>query len=711
MTHLLHLRPRMTLAVLCAGLLLLCTANADEAADTTVVTEAADSPPQRLILTESTTLDPGIVYGGIVIQRSGITVDGRGATISGPVLRAGGPEKDYTGVGISARGVSDVTLRNVCVRGWETGLQISDGSGWLIEDCDFSDNFSDPAFGWGENGRRGGLVLSEVDDSVLLRNRACRVWDGCVLVDCDRNLLEGNQFSHCSNTCLKLWHSGANRIRRNQLSHGIRKDPGEVHARDSTCVLIESGSDGNRFLENDCTYGGDGIFVRVLNGWQSTGNYFEGNDCSFANNNGVECWAPGNTFVGNRANHCSYGFWLGGSDGTKLIGNEASFNGLPDGNHNSPHLPDSGHAGIVFMFGTSTHTLVRENRLEGNHGAGVALIGDLGSQGRNWRAAHWVLEQNALIRNRWGIYGQHADWIVLTSNQYQENQLSEVEWGDDVRYVERNDQQAKAMRQDQGFRLRGPSRLAPGESARWQVEDLSTASLTTEGISWRIDNGVPVPDSEISTAGLEPGFHQLSVNVNRAGQTHLLWHDLYVVRRVSELGTEAEDAEWSVQDFAERQPLAEQISVIAPKLVTQSAICGERSLQVRITPYSGQRVVLLTDVQQAISRPTAELQTCSFWLKARNSDQTGWQGGPFLLLEGSGGKRCWVEPAEGKDLMREVEHPEQKLGWRLVQIPLAGGGKWRTHGELPAGLERIGVGFDSWGAPPLEIEIDGLTIE
>ena len=64
-------------------------------------------------------------------------------------------------------------------------------------------------------------------------------------------------------------------IRENNLSYGLRIKPGEVHARDSTCVLIESGSNDNRFLDNDCTHGGDGVFIRVLNGWVSTGNVFE----------------------------------------------------------------------------------------------------------------------------------------------------------------------------------------------------------------------------------------------------------------------------------------------------------------------------------------------------------------------------------------------------------------------------------------------------
>src|SRR5262249_47426739 len=158
---------------------------------------------------------------------------------------------------------------------------------------------------WGNNGRRGGIVFEQVRRSAVRKCKANRVWDGCVLVGSDDNTLEDNDFARTSNTCLRLWRSSRNQVLRNRLDHGVRIAPGEVHARDSACLLIESGSDDNRFVDNSCTHGGDGIFVRVLNGWVSTGNLFEGNDASYAHNNCVECWAPRNTFRKNKANHGS----------------------------------------------------------------------------------------------------------------------------------------------------------------------------------------------------------------------------------------------------------------------------------------------------------------------------------------------------------------------------------------------------------------------
>ncbi len=283
-----------------------------------VAAGAEAAPPLRI--TRDTVLDPAKAYGRIVIEASGITIDGRGAWLVG--ARQGDP-KDFRQVAISALGVSRVTLKNVNARGWETGLKIADGSGWVVENCDFSDNFHDPGFGWGEQGRRGGIVLNKVYRSTLRKNKANRVWDACVLVDSSENTLEENDFSRTSNTCLKLWTSCRNLVRKNDLSYGLRIKPGEVHARDSACVLIESGSNDNRFIDNDCTHGGDGVFIRVLNGWVSTGNVFEGNDASYAHNNCFEAWSPRNTYRGNKANHGSYGFWLGASDQTVLIGNEA----------------------------------------------------------------------------------------------------------------------------------------------------------------------------------------------------------------------------------------------------------------------------------------------------------------------------------------------------------------------------------------------------
>ena len=677
---------------------------------------AAQNVP--LEITADTQLDPARTYGALIIRKSGVTIDGQGAWLIGSATDSGLATKNFKGTAILAEGVSNVTIRNINARGWETGLVVRNASGWLIENCNFSDNFHDPDFGWGENGRRGGILLDHVTRSTLLRNRANRVWDGCVLLNSDDNLLVDNDFSHCSNTCLKLWTACRNSIRHNVLSHGIRIAPNEVHARDSTSVLIESGSCFNSMLHNDCTHGGDGIFIRVLNGWCSTDNYFEGNDCSYANNNAVECWAPRNTFVANRANHSSYGFWMGGSDQTRLIGNEASFNGLASGHHNSPHLPDSGHAGIVFMFGSSSHTLARANRCAGNNGAGIAIIGDQPSQGRKWHAWHWVLQQNQLVENRWGIYAQYADWITLADNTCSHNSAGDVFQADGVTNLTELSTDAPAESPDSPpqVTINGPDVLQIGQSGDWTVDirhstKTSAASLPDpHSCTWQVDREALTSGTSVQRQFAEPGFHRIAVTVVVAGHVELAWRNVYVIQAVTELGTEHNGAGWGIADFHDRTLSTQQTSQARFTAVSDAALIGQQALQINIAPYAGFRVALTWPQDHSLKIPGDEAQYLSIWMKTINSDVTGWQGGPFLVLHGTDGSRCYLEPAEGRDLMRELEFSEQREAWRRLQIPLKGSEDWVRDGQIPEKISAVSLCVDSWGAPDLQLWLDGLAI-
>ncbi|MBC7819757.1 MAG: right-handed parallel beta-helix repeat-containing protein [Planctomycetaceae bacterium] len=672
----------------------------------TTVTMCSESV--ALDIRQDTRLDPDKVYESLVIKASNITIDGRGAWIVGEKDQ---PSNKLKGVAIRAEGVSNVTLKNVNAKGWETGLRIVGGSGWTIENCNFSDNFHDPEFGWGENGRRGGIVLDRVTKSTLRKNKANRVWDACVLVNSDDNLLEENDFSHTSNTCLKLWTASRNTIRKNVLSHGIRIKPGEVHARDSTSVLIESGSNENRLIENDCSHGGDGIFVRVLNGWCSTGNLFESNDCSFANNNGVECWAPRNVFVKNKANHCSYGFWLGGSDQSRLIGNEASFNGLKSGHHNSPHLPQEGHAGIVFMFGPSSHTVCRGNVCRENNGAGIALIGDLDSQGKKWQAYHWIIEQNTLTKNRWGIYAKHADWITLSGNRFDGNSVKNVQLDGGVTRWEENSQAIAESAQPPIAKLIGPTSVKLGERAAWEALSSRDPANRELKLTWDIGDGRLLVGPKLEHTFDRVGFHRVGLNVSNGWLTDLAWRDVYVVRDVTEIGTEGSATNWSIEDFHDRTRSNEQISRAKFADDTADKLVGKSALGVVIAPYAGFRAALTfpksRDAQWSLEGKTKLV----FWLKATNEDVTGWQGGPFIRLDGEAGQQCHIEPKPGLDHMRNAEHNEARDGWRLFEIPLRANDQWQTSGDLPDKVRALALCFDSWGAPTLRFTIDGLAFE
>ncbi len=660
-----------------------------------VATAPRDVPVMEV--TTDVRLDPTRTYGRIVIKASGITLDGAGARILGAV---GGDPKTFRGIGIEARGVSGVTLKNVSVRGWETGLLVVDGEGWTVEGCDFSDNFHDPEFGWGENGRRGGIVLDRVRHSKILKNKANHVWDGCALVDSDENRLDGNDFSHTSNTGMKLWKSSKNTVIGNNLSYGLRIRPGEVHARDSACLLIETGSDNNRFEKNDCTHGGDGVFVRVLNGWVSVGNVFDGNDASFANNNAFEAWSPRNVYRHNKANHSSYGFWLGASDGTVLIANEASHNGEASGFHNSPHLPGNGHAGIVFMFGPSSHTLVKGNTCQGNNGAGIALIGDQGSQGEKWKAFHGIIEDNTLTGNRWGIYARFADWIDVSGNQFADNSEAAFSRDDSVTNVFEHDGPAVASPTAE---LTAPSRVRTGEPATLDATRSRTSSGHPPKVRWDLGDGTILAGSApllVRHEFREPGLKRVGLTIRDGRASSLAWRDVYVVEDRPEIATDGPSTDWTWDDPRSSVVFSEDP---AQALAGRSAIRGE------VKAYGGGRTTFVASVGSPARSLTGK-KSLAFWVRSRNPNLPGWQGpNPVVTLRGPNRASRILTPA--RDWLAQPTENEAREGWTLVTVPLEGGDGWDVKGPRPTSLEAIGIGLDSWGMDPWTVWIDGMILK
>lgn len=658
------------------------------------VTEPPITEP--LVITQSVALDPAKTYGPLVIRADNITIDGAGAVIRGDVAV---PGNQRTGVGVFAQGVSGVTLKNLRVRGFATGIEVTDGAGWTIQDCDCSDNFHDPEFGWGEQGRRGGLVLTRVSKSRIVRNRANRVWDGCSLAHCDENEFEHNDFSYTSNTCLRLWTSSRNVVRDNQLDYGLRISPGEVHARDSTCVLIENGCRRNQFLRNSCTHGGDGIFIRVLNGWVSTDNLFEENDCSYANNNGVECWAPRNTFRRNTANHCSYGFWMGGSDQTRLEENVACHNGLATGFHNSPHLPQEGHAGIVFMFGPGSHVIARDNVCCDNHGAGLALIGDLQSQGRKWKGHHWIVEHNRLERNRWGLYFQYADWLDLTGNTFDDNSASDIEDAGGVTRLSRHEPSGPRRTPPRAV-IRSPRVARAGEEVTFDASGSAGDSDAPLQFAWDLGDGTMSHDATVRHTFSKPGYYRVGLTILGAGASDLGWVDFYAVDAIPEPATEGPPEEWS---FVPEPNLS-----VEYRQDHETRIAGDSSVEVRVDPYHGQRATLVYGRSERLGWAIAGKSHLVLWLRAENPNLPGWQDvNPVVTLFESAERRCTLTPKF--DLLSQEKPNEAREGWLRLAIPLAGDEQWTREGEVSV-IQRISLGIDSWGGDPLHLWIDGLGL-
>jgi parallel beta-helix repeat protein len=600
-----------------------------------------------------------------------------------------------------------VTLKNLRVRGFATGLLLRQVTAASISDCDFSDNYHNPGHGWGELPPRGGLLLERVRHSVLRHNRANRVWDGLNLTDSDDNLVEDNDFSQCSNTCAKLWKSSRNKFLRNNLSYGIRIDraAGEVHARDSTCVLIETGSDDNYWYRNDITHGGDGVFIRPLNRWVSRGNVFVENDTSYANNNCVESWSPGNTFIRNKANHGSYGFWLGGSDQTVLIGNEAAFNGLTNGYHNAPEAGFS-HGGIVIVGGPSSHTLIEGNDLHDNNGAGIAFRGDVGSQGHAWRTEHWVIQQNRIANNRFGIWGRWGEAILLAGNVFTNNSRGNyltnvtelVELSTDSRHLT-----APVAE------LLGPEVPEVGKPVRFDASGSRDPEGRPLQFHWYMD-GASGQGAVWERTFDQPGFYRLGLTVDNGSRAALAWQDLLVVQPVArELGTEGDSARWAF-DLEGNDNGGGRV------LFTDESpgIIGRRCLRLTPNPYPGAYATAIYPATRDAGWNFSDAKQIRFWLKARNPNVPGWQNaGPVVRLLGSNGQ-IEFKPVKDGNLLNDPPFSEARWLWMPIRIPLAGDAAWQRTATGTVSLERIealSLSFDSWGGDPFILWVDGLTVE
>ena len=246
-----------------------------------------------------------------------------------------------------------------------------------------------------------GIYLRNVRDSVVENNLANNNFNGISLVQCDRNVIRGNNASYCGNVGIYLLASCDNEVSDNRAEHCIRyTDRFWCDTADSAGMLLEHGSNRNRIIGNSLRYSGDGFFIRAHNREPSNGNLVSGNDGSYSPNNAFEAvFSAGNVFEGNIANYSNYGFWLGYSTDITVRRNEIRANRFD---------------GIAIEHG-------RDNRIEDNHVAGnrngIRLWSDP-TTGESPRRAY-VISGNSVERcQESGISITNDHYVELSDNQF-----------------------------------------------------------------------------------------------------------------------------------------------------------------------------------------------------------------------------------------------------------------------------------------------------
>lgn len=217
-------------------------------------------------VTHDVTLDRdlyGCIDGGLIVGRSGVTVDLNGHTISGT----------GEGDGIALLGVSGVTVRNGTINNFEAGLHLTGVSNSHVLDTRLTLN-SDASV-WAEGSTQNKFLrvtMTENGDG------------GFKLVGSSHNRIAGSTISGASDSGIYLEAlSSHNRLVRNKVTlagEGIKIDGGSHNRvfQNTTSynggvgVEISAETLNTRVNENRSHFnGGDGIFVEGL-GTQMNGN-------------------------------------------------------------------------------------------------------------------------------------------------------------------------------------------------------------------------------------------------------------------------------------------------------------------------------------------------------------------------------------------------------------------------------------------------------
>lgn len=507
-------------------------------------------PYPNMVITESVTFLPGVYnffdLNGLTVEGNDITIDGQNALFIGgqkkmnqisessEAFSYGYDKKSkneslgYKGIGIQSTNTTGVILKNIACKGFEIGLDLKNCSNWHIEGCDFSYNYHNPDHGWEEHDDLGGINMIGCHHCTLIDNKATDVWNALTLRNSHQNYVKNNKFSHTSNVGLRMWQACENHIEENDFSYGLRKEPYEIHARDSSCVLVETASNNNKFLKNDMRYGGDGFFIRSLNNMMSTGNLIKDNDMSFANNNAIEAWDKGNAYIGNKVCSSSYGFWLGNSDDTVLIDNEIAFNGCTFNN-----APEAfGNAGIAVVNGSGTHFEVVNNYIHHNNGPGLAIRNK-----SKYPSQHWLIKNNRFEGNQTdergyvghGIYMKHVHDIQLMNNEFLNNDGEQVYYDQncsDITYSSEKEQVKFYLEIHQkSFYVGDKIKVKP--------------SVDYEMI-WYINNK-KYKGRDLNVTLSTPGLHRIAARINDAKYHGTAYINVYVLEK----GISIEMKEWT----------------------------------------------------------------------------------------------------------------------------------------------------------------------
>jgi parallel beta-helix repeat protein len=311
---------------------------------------------QGMVITSDTKIKKGVYkldashdleHPVILIDGYRITVDFNNVTLQGSNSTT--KPDVFFGVAIIISGKSsNITIKNLKVKGYKVALLAKDVTSLTVENCDFSYNYrqhlnstreKEDLSDWmsyhhnesDEWLRYGAAMYLRNCNMAIIRN--CKVTNGqnaLMMTNCDDGLVMNNDFSFNSGIGIGMYRCNYNEIVYNKIDFNVRGYSHGVYNRgqDSGGILVYEQSSHNLFYKNSVTHSGDGFFLWAGQTTMDSGeggcndNLILANDFSYAPTNGVEATFSRNKILKNRIFECDNGIWGGYSYNTVIAGNQ-----------------------------------------------------------------------------------------------------------------------------------------------------------------------------------------------------------------------------------------------------------------------------------------------------------------------------------------------------------------------------------------------------
>jgi parallel beta-helix repeat protein len=338
-----------------------------------------------------------------IINKENITIDADSVEVTGT---------GFEGYLIYIQNSRNITIKNFkSVKNYYYAVTARQSAGIQVIDNNFSYNRKD-TIGWisiwtdHTAALGGGVLMHQCTGSELRGNLMTQQNDGIALYECADITINDNILNWNCGFGIRMNFTDNCYIHHNDCSHVNRKtDP-------SDCAAILLIVANNNIVEyNNLTYSGDGVFLGQYE-WSHipNNNYFGYNDCSYSPHNAIEAtFADGNIYKGNLCNYSHYGLWLGYSFNSVVEDNEII------GNFQSGIAVDRGYSNTF-----------KNNIIKGNPYGFELWEGGVINPYANQFSHDYLIENNVLEGNMWGISAINTEHMVVRNNEFRHNQKNDI---------------------------------------------------------------------------------------------------------------------------------------------------------------------------------------------------------------------------------------------------------------------------------------------